>query len=289
MSLVDNQTPKDQSEDSAKEEVDSKDAADEKSEAGDPMEDIQSFNTWTQLEDGQPGQRGEWQVNYFNGWQTQSHESDPWLMVMEVEYSPDVPSSWLLSNAKFGIDLPLELCNGGVDGNGDIELSWKQRLIREEPGNWWPTASIENALRIPTGYNSSGVDWTLEGIVAKQLGPGTFVVNAFLTSANGHNNLETASWWDQLSCDAEDDDLRHFQWGARLGYKWRLTDEFAIICDYINQSSELTGERNQNIGEVAAEWRITDHFTIGPGIMFGLDGQDTTPNFGAGVLVHYSW
>jgi len=257
--------------------------------AEDVMEDLQSFNTYISLEDGQPGQRGEWQVNIFNGWQTQSHESDPWLMLLELEYSPNCPSSWLLSNAKFGIDVPLELGNGGVDGNGDVELNWKQRLVTEQTGEWWPTVSLENGIRLPTGDNSSGVDWTLEGVVAKQLGPGTAVFNAFLTSANGDNNLERASWWEKSTGQGEDDDLRHFQWGLRVGYKWRLTDNFAILGDYINQSSELNGERNQNIGEIAAEWRVNDHFTIGPGIMFGLDGQDETPRFGAGVLVHYSW
>src|SRR5262249_19624162 len=150
----------------------------------DKMEDIQSFNTYTSLEDGQPGQRGELQINYSNGWQTTSHRSDPWLMLMEVEYSPNCPGNWLLSNAKFGIDVPLELGNGGVDGNGDIVLIWKQRIIEEQEGNWWPTFTIENELRVPTGYQSPGVDWTLQGVVAKEVGPGTAVLNLFLKSAN---------------------------------------------------------------------------------------------------------
>jgi len=255
----------------------------------DKMEDIQSFNTYTSLEDGQPGQRGELQINYFNGWQTQSHTSDPWLMVMEVEYSPKCKGNWFLENAKFGINVPLELGNGGVDGNGDINLLWKQRLVEEQAGNWWPTFTIENEVRLPTGDNSSGVDWTLQGVVAKEVGPGTAVFNAFLKSANGHNNLERASWWDRSCGDVEDDDLRHFQWGFRTGYKWRLTNSFALVTDYVNQCSELNGNRNQNIGEVAAEWRVNSHLTVGPGIMFGLDGQEETPRFGAGVLVHYSW
>lgn len=254
------------------------------------MEDIQSFNTYISLEDGQPGQRGEWQINYFNGWQTRSGASDPWLMVTELEYSPRCPGNWLLQNAKFGLDVPLELGNGGVDGNGDINLKWKQRLVEEkEPCGPVPTITIENELRVPSGYHSSGVDWTLQGVVAKECGPGTAVLNAFLKSANGHNNLEGArSWWD-LCRQGDDDELRHFQWGFRAGYKWRINEKFALLADFINQSSELCGNHNENIGEVAAEWRVNDHITIGPGILFGLDGGQETPHFGAGVLVHVSW
>jgi hypothetical protein len=269
-----------------------KDTATKKEQEQEPvedvMEDIQSFNTYISLEDGQPGQRGEWQFNYFNGWETQDHESDPWLMEMELEYSPNVPGCWFMQNAKFGINMPVELLNGGVEGNGDINLLWKQRLIEEEESNWWPTVTLENELRLPTGYHSNGVDYTFQTVVAKQVGPGTAVFNGFLTSANGNNNLEQASWWDQ-ALGEEDDSLRHLQWGLRAGYKWRLTDQFALLADYTYQSSELKGEENQNIGEFAAEWRVNEHLTIGPGILFGLDGNEDTPNFGAGILVHYSW
>jgi hypothetical protein len=255
----------------------------------DKVEDIQSFNTYTSLEDGQPGQRGELQINYFNGWQTTSHQSDPWLMLMEIEFSPKGEGSWLLGNAKFGIDVPFEIGNGAVDGNGDVTLIWKQRLTEEqEGGGSIPTMTIENELRLPSGYQSSGVDWTLQGVVAKEAGPGTAVLNAFLKSANGHNNLESASWWGQVTGESSDE-LEHFQWGFRLGYKWRLTDSFAIVSDYINQNSAVSGNRNQNMGEVAVEWRVNDHLTIGPGTMFGLDGAEDTLHFGAGVLIHYSW
>lgn len=252
------------------------------------MEDIQSFNTWTSLEDGQPGQRGELQLNVFNGWETGGGEEDVWTMDLELEYSPK-GGNWLLDNAKFGIDVPFELTNGAVDGNGDISLTWKQRLLEEDRDGAPATFTIENELRIPSGYHSSGVDWTVQGVIAKEFGPGTAVFNAFAKSANGHNNLESASWWDHQLYGEEDESLEHFQWGARVGYKWRLTDSFALVSDYIYQNSDIEGQRDQNIGELAAEWRVNDCLTIGPGIMFGLDGRENTPDFGAGVLVHYSW
>src|SRR5262245_34032059 len=57
----------------------------EQEELEDEMEDIQSFNTYISLEDGQPGQRGEFQVNIFNGWETSSGESVLLMMVAEFE------------------------------------------------------------------------------------------------------------------------------------------------------------------------------------------------------------
>lgn len=160
--------------------------------AEDKMEDIQSFNTWISLEDGQPGQRGELQLNVFNGWETGGGEPDVWDMRLELEYSPK-GGNWLLDNAKFGIVLPFELTNGAVDGNGDVSLTWKQRLLEEDRDGSPATFTIVNELRIPTGYHSSGVDWTVQGVIAKEFGPGTAVFNIFAKSANGHNNLESAS------------------------------------------------------------------------------------------------
>jgi hypothetical protein len=258
--------------------------------AEDEMEDIQSFNTWTSLEDGQPGQPGEVQINYFNGWTTTSGESDPWLMTPQLEITLGQSQSSFLRNTKIGIATPLELGNGGVDGNGDIELEWIQRWIAEEPCHWWPTFSTVNVIRFPSGYHSEKIDWTLTGVLAKNVGPGTAYMNAFLKSANGNNNLDSGSnSLNSLFGEEDGDDLRNFQWGFRWGYKWRINDKFALIADYIIESSELRGNHDHNIGELSAEWRVTDHLTIGPGILFGLDGAGETPNFGAGVTIHYEF
>jgi short-subunit dehydrogenase len=101
-----------------------------------------------------------------------------------------------------GIATPLVLGNGGYEGNGDVELEWIQRWIAEEPCHWWPTFSTVNLIRFPTGYHSAKVDWTLTGVLAKNVGPGTAYMNAWLKTANGDNNLEEGStrWWSPLRC-----------------------------------------------------------------------------------------
>jgi hypothetical protein len=259
------------------------------SDASDAMEDRQSFNTYTSLEDGQPGQPGEFQINFFNGWETSSGERDRWLMEPEIEYTLGRTSDSFLRNTKLGLRTPLQLGTGAVDGNGDIEFYWIQRWITEQEGGWCPTFSTVNEIRIPSGYESEKVDWTMTGVLAKELGPGTAYLNAYLKSANGSNNIEKPTFTRELLLGEEEDDLRNFQWGFRFGYKWRINEKIALIADYVLESSEMRGNHNRNTGEVSAEWRVTDHLTIGPGIYFGLDGAEETPNFGAGLALHYSF
>ncbi|MBI5764816.1 MAG: hypothetical protein HZA51_14970 [Planctomycetes bacterium] len=136
-----------------------------------------------------------------------------------------------------------------------------------------PTLATYAEVRLPTGYESSGLDGTLTGIVAKDIGPGTMYLNGFVTTANG-NNVE---------------DVRHFQWGFRTGYKWRLRDDFALIGDYFHQSSEEDSHANVNALELSSEWHVAEHLTIGPGILIGLDDNEETPNFGAGIRIMYSF
>ena len=83
------------------------------------------------------------------------------------------------------------------------------------------------------------------------------------------------------------EDLRHFQWGLRAGYKWRITDELALIADYLHEVSEQETHGDVNLLEVSGEWHVTKDLTIGPGIFVGLDDNEETPNLGAGV--HLTW
>jgi hypothetical protein len=148
-------------------------------------------------------------------------------------------------------------------------LGWQQRWVAED--GLMPTLGTLAEVRLPSGYHSSGVDGTLTGIVAKDCGPGTLYLNAFAKTANGDNI----------------DELRHFQWGLRAGYKWRITDDWALIGDYVHEVSEEEGHGDLNLLEVSGEWHVTKDLTIGPGILVGLDDNEETPNFGAGV--HLTW
>jgi len=235
--------------------------------AADTLREQQSIDAYTSLEDGQPGEPGHFELEFDVGWETISGEHDPVSFAPQLVYTLD--GSEFLRNTQLILAVPMEFGLGGVDGNADIEFGWQQRWVQED--GWIPTFATLAEIRVPSGYHSSGVDGTFTGIVAKELGPGTMFLNAFVKTANG-NNVE---------------DLRHFQWGFRTGYKWRLRDDFALITDYVNQSSEEDGHANLNLLEVSGEWRVNEQLTVSPGIVVGLDDNEETPNFGAGI--HMTW
>ena len=233
----------------------------------DSLTEHQSVDTYNSLEDGQTGEPGRFELEFDAGWQTTSGEHDPVLFTPELEFTLD--GNEFLRNTQLMLGVPMEFGLGGVDGNADIEFGWQQRWVQEH--DWVPTLATLAEIRLPTGYHSSGVDGTFTGIAAKELGPGTMFLNAFIKTANGNNV----------------DDVRHFQWGVRTGYKWRLRDDLALITDYVNQTSEEDGHANLNLLEVSGEWRVNEQLTLGPGIVVGLDDNEETPNFGAGF--HLTW
>lgn len=240
---------------------------------GHPGEDAvaerQSVDAFNSIEDGQPGAPGELELEFNIGYFTSSREEDAATLETELEYTLD--GSEFLRNTQLILSLPLELGNGGIDGNADITFGWQQRWIKED--GMVPTIATLAEIRTPSGDDSSGVDGTFTGIVAKDLGPGTLYFNAFLKTVNG-NNIE---------------DRRDFQWGFLTGYKWRLNDQLALIGDYTLKSSESDGNADVNLLELSAEYHVNEHLTIGPGIFIGLDDNGETPNFGAGVRVLYGF
>ena len=228
----------------------------------------QSVDAYNSIEDGQPGAPWELEIHLVSGWQTREHEHDPVFLNPELDWT--LGGSEFLNNTQLILGVPLTLGFGDYVGNGDVTLGWQQRWVKEDCN--MPTLATLAEMRIPSGYEGSGVDGKLTGIVAKDLGPGTAYFNAFVETANGH----------------EIDDLRHFQWGGLVGYKWRITDCFSFIADYVHKVSEETGHANSNTLELSTEYKFDEHLSIGPGIVIGLDRNEETPYFGAGFRLVYS-
>lgn len=241
----------------------------EGSGAEDVLTEHQSVDAFNSLEDGQPGPPGTLELQLQTGWKTTSGGHDPVSQLTELQYNPN--GSEFLRNLQLILGVPVEMGLGGVDGNADVELGWQQRWVRDNGAI--PTLATLAEVRLPTGYDSSGVDGKLTGIVAKECGPGTLFLNGFVKTANG-DNVE---------------DLRHFQWGFRTGYKWRITEALAFIADYLNESSEEEGHANINALELSSMYHVNEHLTVGPGIIIGLDDNEETPNFGAGVRLQLSF
>jgi hypothetical protein len=241
-----------------------------KTEVGeDEVAERQSVDSWCTLEDGQPGTPGGFELEMFAGWTKFRHESEEISLEPEIEYTLD--GSEFLRNTQLQLATPLELGEGDAPGTGDIVFGWQQRWVAENGS--MPTLATLAQIRAPSGVDSSGVDGTLTGIIAKDFGPGTAIFNAWIKTANGHNI----------------DELRHFQWGFRAGYKWRINDQWSVIGDYVHQTSEETGHSNTNALELSTEYKVNEHFSIGPGLIVGLDNHEETPEIGAGIKLLYSF
>lgn len=234
---------------------------DEKAE--DVLIEHQSIDAYCSLEDGTGGPPGEVALELNSGWLTRSGEPDEYPLSLELKWTPG--GNEFLDNTELAVGVPLELGVGAVKGNGDIELGWQQRWVKDN--GMVPTLGTLVEIRTPSGLHSSGVDAIVTGIVAKEMGPGTGFLNLWMRSANG-NNI---------------DEVRGFQWGFRAGYKWRITEQLAFIGVYSHEISEEKHHGDLNLLEFASQIEVCDHLTVGPGIIAGLDNNEETPDFGAGV------
>ncbi len=250
----------------------------------DPVTRRQSVDAYTTLEDGQPGAPGEIQLQVDAGWETRSNEHDEFQLRPEIQWTPENGEFW--RNLQFTLAVPMDLGNGAVDGNADLNFGWQQRWVKEE--GLMPTMSTLAEIRIPSGYHSAGVDGRLTGIVAKDVGPGTLYLNVWMETVNG-NNFDIGQETTFLGFTQEGEGIRHFRWGSRLGYKWRINDTFSLIADVRNESSEQKGVGDIDAFELSGEWHVNERITIGPGIIVGLDGHDETPDFGAGIRFLYAF
>jgi len=225
------------------------------------------------MEDGQPGAPGELELEFNVGFSTTSEEEDETTITSVFEYT--LYGSDFLRNMQLSLEIPVDVGAAETAENANVTLGWQQRWVAEH--GLMPTIATLVEIRTPTGDESSGADGTYTGIVSKDFGPGTATFNVFLRTASGDNGRD------------DGDKQRDFQWGVRSAYKWRINDTLSFVGDYVHQANEERGERDTNLIELSSEYHVNDDLTIGPGISFGVDGNQDTMDFGAGVRVVYGF
>jgi hypothetical protein len=218
---------------------------------------------------------------------TSSDGSDDDVRVLgEIEWgiAPDHEISFLA---------PLVLGDGEVDGNGDLNLSWQWRLWREK--DWVPAFALRNSLRVPAGYHSDGVDWTFMGLFTKTIVPCVmrFHFNPFLKVAGGNDIVEAREYVRRREFRPgwfggdPNTDQRHFQWGFFTGFDYLICPNLDLIVDYVHQTSELRGFRNQHMMEVGLDWKLAPQHQIGLATSWTLDGDSFAENWGMGISYSY--
>lgn len=161
----------------------------------------------------------------------------------------------------------INIGDGGVEGNGDVRFGWHWQLLREE--DYVPAFALRNYIRIPTGYESSGVDYELRGLFSKSVSDHVRIHFApFLKSVNG-DNIE---------------DVRYFQWGAAIGSDWKINDKLDLVIDYVHETSQTEGLRNQHSLDAGFIYEIAPGHKLGVNGRVGLDGDGVNGDWGAGIF-----
>lgn len=198
--------------------------------------------------------------NIFEWATTKGGGSDDFEYELEIEWG-------VIEDHELIFEVPFELGDGRVDGNGDLTLGWHWRLWKEHDG--WPAFGMRNYVRIPTGIDSSGVDYELRGLFTKTVIPETMRLhlNPFAATINGNN----------------EEDARPFHWGIALGFDYRLSEDILLIGDYIYSNGEEERTRDNHEAELGIDWTIAPHQELGIAVDGSLDGDSNGPTFGAKV------
>lgn len=192
-------------------------------------------------------------------WDRDGDDRDEYEYELEIEWG-------ILENHELIFEMPWQIGDGRVDGNGDITLGWHWRLWDEH--DWVPAFAMRNFLRVPSGVDSSGVDYEFRGLFTKSLVPGCTRLhfNPFAKSVNGNN----------------EEDAEPFQYGAAIGIDHRLSDNLLFITDYIYSSEETEdANRGNHEAEFGLDWEFAEHQKLGVSFLVGLDGDDDGPEYGA--------
>jgi len=217
--------------------------------------------------------KGEWEFEVESGYFTRSnHKHDDFSLTQALKYG-------VTDDFHVQLELAEPLGYSG-EGVGELSLLLFQTFWHEQ--DILPAFGGSAEIRIPTGYESSGVDGTFTGILSKQL------CSAFRVHFMGY--VETAN--GAMGQD-DSENRRHFQWGVGPGFDFQVTDSTTAVLNYLQKCSEEYGQHNNNVLELGVVQKLPDLGPCRQALKFatdiGLDGQDETPNFGVKLQWSVEW
>lgn len=220
------------------------------------------------LRSADPEPEGEGVIKNIFSWETTrgADDDDDFEYEFEFEYG-------FAHNHELIFEVPVEIGDGRIDGNADITLGWHWKLWDEDGA--LPAFAMRNYVRIPSGVDSSGVDYEWRGLMTWTLVPDTMRLhlNPFLKSVNGNNEEEA----------------RPFHWGVAIGTDYRLADNLNFIADYIYSNGEDEHTRDNHSAELGLDWEVAEHHTICFATLIGLDGDSHGTSFGMAISYIYSF
>jgi len=232
--------------------------------------------------------QGKWEFEFTFEWFTSSGEDDELELEQSLKYG--------ITDA-FHIELEVmepELGDGGRNGAGETRLTLFYQLLQEQEA--MPALGIYASGRFPSGHGSSGVDGTFGAAVTKSIDERFRVhFEGFLQTANGEigsGDDGGRRGWCGLGVE-DGNDRRDFQWGLGPGFDYMIDDATVAGLNYLHRAGPYYGERDQNILELLL---VRDLGSLGPAqhelklaMDVGLDGVESTPNFGAKIQWAIEW
>lgn len=281
-------------------------------EGEDQVSQDQSVDGFTELEDAQAGVAGKFEERLWLAWGYVPAEGYTPNDTLELSYT----GKGKLRNTEFDLSQYFE--HDDVDNSSALELGWMQRWVKDG-GKHSAIPSIgtlteyylrtPGLIKLPAFAPGATVGDHIAEIVtvAKYLGPGTIYVNGEVSRSLFNTQICVTE--ADVAIQPEDapdqspelpnvdgcDYWADWMMAARIGYKWPvIEDKLALEFDFTHETNEFTTQTTvegyevhypYEMGNVAAIWNINDHWTLSPGVLFGLDGREETPKYEAGIFL----
>jgi hypothetical protein len=141
-----------------------------------------------EMRSADPEPVGVLEMKHIFGWSTTKGESDETEYEFEIEWG-------VAKDHELIFEIPAVIGDGGVEGNGDLEIGWHWKLWEED--GWIPAFAMRNFLHLPTGYHSDEVDYEFIGLITKSIIPGKlrFDGNPFFRFVGGDNDEDAGDFY----------------------------------------------------------------------------------------------
>lgn len=193
------------------------------------------------------------------------------LLVPALEIGP-------FRNTQFSVAVPVRVGNGDRTGTGNIEVSGLYNFNTE--GLYLPAIALAAQADIPTGLESSGLDYTLRFAATKtitRMRPTRIHANVRYTrNAQPSTQLEGSELMTE----------RAERWVGIVGISTRLTPQTLIVVDFIREQFRLVGEMGNSV-ELGFRRQMTPRLVMSLGGTAGLGEQ--APPFRANIAIQQAF
>ncbi len=274
----------------------------------------QSVDGFSDLEDGQAGPRGVWELRLRLTEGYVPAEGNTPNLEAEVSVTPKaLPFSEFLLGTWFEHD--------DVDNTTVIRAGWNQRWVKDGGRHSWiPSIGTLTEYNLRTPYvttlpayapGATQGDTLGETLtIAKYVGPGSLYINGVVERRIGQSmicvNDQDVAFQPSAAPDHSNalpsydgcDYWAPWAFIGRIGYKLTVVpDKFDIVADYSIETNEFTTQAKSdtypepenhlpyNLAGLGLIYHMNEHVTLSPGIQIGLDGRDETPQYNAGLFL----